>query len=344
MSIPYRTQRRLQNFGIFLLILLLVLAFVWFVWLIWLDRYVVYTRNGAKLDFQLSADSLSGEIASSPEAVPTVPIYFNEGDNQVDSEEPVQIYGYYADAGMLRNDMDTVIRQVKQLPPETAVMLDLKDISGRFYYSTALGVDTDPRMDIEAVDTLIALLQERNLYAIARIPAFRDRLYGLDHVPDGLYHSSRRYLWMDSSKCYWLNPTKEGTLSYLMEIVSELKALGFDEVVFDEFRFPDTDDIYFDGDRDEALENAALQLKAACATDAFAVSFFTDSAAFPLPDGNTRLYIPDMEAANLTGFASETGLEDPKTRLVFLTDSRDTRFAEYGILRPITAEIIPQAE
>lgn len=78
--------------------------------------------------------------------------------------------GYYADASMLRKDMDTVISQIKLLPPETPVMIDVKDISGRFYYSTALDVDTDPKMDIEAMDELIALLQERSLVRHCQAP------------------------------------------------------------------------------------------------------------------------------------------------------------------------------
>lgn len=182
------------------------------------------------------------------------------------------------------------------------------------------------------------------MYAIAKLPAFRDRMHGLANKQDGLYHTSRLYLWEDESRCYWLNPTQDGTLSYLMEIVSELKALGFDEVVFDEFRFPDTDQISFYDDRDAAIENAAVALKAACATKNFAVSFITDSPLFPLPEGRTRLYIKDMDAADVAAFAEEAGLDLAEARLVFLTPSRDTRFEGYSLLRPITSEIISPTE
>lgn len=341
MTIPYRTRRTLQNIGVFLLILVLVAALVWLVWLLWLDRYVVYTRDGAKLNFDLAVDEFSGVAATRPETGETISIYYNEGDDKIDTDpELVRLSGYYIDADMLRNEMDTVVSQLKRLPPETPIMIDLKDISGRFYYSTVLGVDTDTKMDIDEVDALIELLQERNFYTIARIPAFRDRLRGLSHTSDGLYRPDRYALWMDSKGCYWMNPTKDGTLGYLMEIVSELKALGFDEVVFDEFRFPDTDQIYFFDDREEALANAAVKLEAACATDSFAVSFVFSDAGYALPDGRTRLYITDMDAADVASFAEELDLELAEARLVFLTDSRDTRFQEYGILRPITSEIL----
>lgn len=346
MSVSYRTKRRLQSFGIFLMLTTLVMIFVWMVWLLWLDRYVVYSSDGAKLDFSLSSENLSGEIAKPP-VKETIPIHFNEGQEEIVpvTTELTQMYGYYIDAGMLRKEMDTVISKVQQLPQQTPVLLDVKDISGRFYFSTALGVETDPKMDIKAVDSLIELLQEKNLYAIARVPAFRDRLYGLKNVPNGLYHTSGKYLWMDASRCYWLNPTKEGTLNYLMEIVAELKALGFDEVVFDDFCFPDTDQIKFYDDKDEALKNAAQQLTSALATKSFAVSFVSNQY-FPLPEGRTRMYITDINAADVVTLEAEMALDLPDARMVFLTDSRDTRFESYSILRPITSDIIdlPESE
>lgn len=344
--IAYRTKRKLQSFGIFLLILLLVLVVVWLVWMFWLDRYVVYTRDGAKLLFSQPFRG-DGVVAAPPEAPTDYPIYYNDGKQTEEEEDGklAPLYGYYADVDMLRNDMDTVISQVKKLPPKTAVMIDVKDITGKFYYSTALDWETDSRMDIAAMDELIELLNSQNLYAIARVPAFRDRLYGLANVPDGLYHTSRLYLWMDDNKCYWLNPNREGTLAHLMEIVLELKTMGFDEVVFSDFRFPDTEDIYFPDSKEEALQNAATKLRAACATDEFAVSFVSENGNVFLPEGRTRLYISDtMDAAELGSFAAGLALENPEGRLVFFTESRDTRFEQYGVLHPITGDLIPKSE
>lgn len=341
MSVTYRTKRRLQTFGIFVMVAILVMVFVWMIWLLWLDRYVVYSDDGVKLDFSLSVDGLWGEVATPPPSGETIPIHINEGEEEVTpvTTELTQIYGYYINAAMLRKEMSTVISQVEKLPANTPVLLDVKDISGRFYFSTALGVETDPKMDIQAVDGLIQLLQDKNLYAIARIPAFRDRLHGLHNVPHGLYHTSGKYLWMDETRCYWLNPTSEGALNYILEVVAELKALGFDEVVFDDFRFPNTDQIKFYDDRDEAIKNAASFLAASLATKNFAVSFVSNTY-FPLPEGRTRLYITSINAADVVELEAQMSLDLADARMVFLTDSRDTRFESYSILRPITTEVI----
>ncbi len=342
MTIPYRTRRRLQNLGIFLLILALVLAAVWAVWMVWLDRYVTYTRGGAPLELNRPMNPDAGELAAPPAPRPSVPLYIYDGEEQPSEDTGIgAVLGYYADTDMLKNDMETIFNQVRHLAPGTAVMLDVKDGYGRFYCSTGLEDATlSKNIDVAAMDELIELLRSRNLYLIARVPAFRDRLYGAQNVPDGLYHTSRRYLWVDNGNCYWLNPTRDGTMAHLMQIVSELKSLGFDEVVFDDFHFPDTENIYFDGDREQAIAEAAQTLVSTCATKSFAVSFMTDSPAFPLPQGRSRIYLANMDAANLADFVSQVSTEDPQGQLVFLTDSRDTRFAEYGILRPITSEII----
>ena len=47
MSIPYRTRRVLNRLGIVLMIFLLVGVIAWLCWVVWLERYVVYTADGA---------------------------------------------------------------------------------------------------------------------------------------------------------------------------------------------------------------------------------------------------------------------------------------------------------
>ena len=80
MTLPYRTRRVLRGIGIAALFLALLLILIWMVWLLWLDRYVVYTDDGAHFDFSRSNQSITGQIAVPPEDDVTVSIYFNEGD------------------------------------------------------------------------------------------------------------------------------------------------------------------------------------------------------------------------------------------------------------------------
>jgi len=339
MSIPYRTRQGLKRFFLVLLAILVLAVAVWLCWLLWLSRFIIYTQDGAKLDFSLDAQVAAGEPALPPPAQETISIYYNEGENLVQTDtELKQLAGYYVELSQLREDPDGVLEQLRRLPAGTPVLVDVKNIYGSAYFSSSVVEPRSDQVDIAAMDELIQYLGRSGLYTIARLPALCDKNYGRNHVPDGIYHKSRGYLWMDSNGCYWLNPSKEGTVAYLMQQINELKNLGFDEVVLSDFYVTDSENIYFPDDKAQALAQAAQTLVTSCTTDTFTVSFVVDTA-FPPPAGRNRLYMQNAEASQAAVLADSTGLEDPSVRVVFLTEFHDTRFDAYGVLRPLsTAE------
>ncbi len=345
MTIPYRTRRHLRNLGIAGAILLLFLIAMWLVWLLWLDRFVVYTRDGAKLDFSQSAEQLSGQEALPPGDDLTVNIYYNEGDNALNiSTELVQLAGYYIDSAMLQTEISEVLSIVKKLPAQTPVLIEMKDIQGRFSYNSSLGY-INSKIDAGMMEELLKYLTGSDLYVIAKIPAFRDFYYfdGDKNLDNGLVSTKGAYLWRDEENCYWLDPSKEGTLTYLIQIMSELKAKGFDEIVFSDFAIPSTEKVRFKKDKQETLTSAAKSLLAAGGNDRFAVSFMaTAPGDFSLPEGRTRLYLSGASAADAKVMADQSGLEDTAVKLVFLTENNDTRFDVYGVLRPVT--VAPMAQ
>ncbi len=333
--IPYRTKNVLRKLCVTILIILLAASMALLLWLLWLNRYVVYTRDGVKLDFDVSPVLPEGELAVPPTPGATIDIYYNEGENVIlpENTELTQLSGIYITGEMLAQDISAIRQQLKTLPAETPVMLDVKNIRGEFYFTTSLGKNASA-IDPVQMDGLIKELRA-NHYLIARLPALRDYWYGLENVNDGIFNPNRLSLWMDAERCYWLNPASDGTLSYLVQIAKELRTLGFDEVVFDDFCVPDTDAIYFEGDRAEAINKTAASLATICATDTFAVSFANNTETFLLPDGRSRLYLQNVAAADAAATAERTGLADPDIRLVFLTNLKDTRYDAYGVLRPM---------
>lgn len=337
MQIPYRTRRWLGHLGIVILSIALVVVLVVACYLLLADKYMTYDRDkGAIYDPKHSTAGLNWEIVEETQPGETVPIYYNEGENQLNvSTDLTQMAGYYVTTEELQKDIGVVKSQLQQLESGTAVMFDVKSIKGNFFYSSDVATYRNPDMDIAAMDDLLEYLKLSDLYAVARLPAFRDFNYGLNHVSDGL-PAPGGYLWMDDERCYWLNPVSQGTINYLVNIINELKKLGFDEVVFYDFCFPETDGIVFKQDKTEALTNTAQLLVDTCATDTFAISF-VGKPDFPLPDGRSRLYMEGVEAAQAAALAGQTGLEDPSVYLVFLTDLHDTRFDAYSVMRPLSA-------
>ena len=146
---------------------------------------------------------------------------------------------------------------------------------------------------------------------------------------------NRAGLWMDPGGMFWLDPTNANTTSWISSVVLELKALGFNEVVLDDFCFPDSNQYIFNGDKDAALVAAANTLMAACASEDFVLSFCVSNAAFPIPEGRSRLYLRDVSAASINMSVSQTTFEDKEIRLVFLCETGDTRYDAYSVIRSL---------
>lgn len=336
MSIPYRTRYALKRLGSGFLVGLAVIAFVYVLWLLWLSRFVVYTRDGSvELNFDRPSTSLSGEPAKKPVVQNPISIYYNEGDNHINtSTELTQFSGYYITGADLEDDLAAIIEQVRQLPRGTAIMMDVKSAYGNFFYSSAVSEHRNGDLDIDAMDAFIKEINKMGYYTIARVPALRDRNFGLANTSCGLAEAGG-WLW-DDRGFYWLDPTKEGTVTYLTQIAMELQDLGFNEVLFNDYYFPDSGGrIVFSGDKQAALENTAKTLVTTCATETFAVSF-TQTASFQLPEGRSRLYLEGISATGAAGAAGQTGLENPEAKVVFITQVHDTRFDSYSVLRPIS--------
>ena len=344
MSIPYRARQALRRFVVGILVLILFAVLLLFCWLLWLDRYVVYTRDGAMLDFSLSVNYAPGESPVEPTGSTVPQIHSNDSadDSGDASSQFAQLSGYYVTLSQLTEDFDAVRQQMLSLPKGSTIMLQLKDIRGLAYYSSSV-MSQSTSFDVTQMDALIQELLGDGHYLIAQIPAFQDYYFIManerERVPYGLAKTGGNgSLWLDTSgslSCYWLNPASDGTLTFLIQQVTELRSLGFDEVVFSDFRFPDTTSVVFNDDRMSALVDTAAKLVKTCSTEAFCVSFTRASAGLTLPEGRTRLYLTGISATDLDTTVEAAGLTDPAVQMVFLTDSGDPRFDNYGVLRPL---------
>lgn len=343
MTIPYRVRRGLQRFLIIVCVLAVLSAAAFGAWMLWLSRFVVYTDEGAKLDFNHTFDAWDGEIAKPPaSSAPVDIIYTDPEDSTLPPNALTQMEGWVVTADMLtEKNFAATKAALDSLLPESTVLVDVRNVRGEFFYDSDLG-RTAGQVDAAAVSQLFQDLQAKNCYLIARFPAFRDRWYFLEdeiaRVPYGLaLKGGNGSLWEDVSvpnmSHYWFDPTEAGTQNFLVQIISELKDQGFDEVVFSDFRFPNTDKVSFAQDRTQALNDTAKTLVQACANDGFTVSF--TGSHVTLPEGRCRIYLENVAAADIAAIAESLALENPQAQLVFLTDLMDTRYQEYSVLRPL---------
>ena len=348
MRLSYRTKRRLRSLAIVAAIGLMLFIIAWFCSVVFLERYVVYTRDGAMLDLSISANEIIGEKVTPPSGGTNISIFYNEGDDAINmSDELQQLDGYYIDINALKTDITGCWDLMEPLNANTPILIDLKGGYGSAYYSSTLpGIITSSEVSVASVDELIGYMNEKNFYTIARISAFRDYNYGLNHVPAGLMHVNGKGLWPDEGHCYWLDPTKEMTLEWIASIITEIKNMGFDEVVLTDFCFPTSDMVRLPNDKEAALINAANWLIQKCGSNKFTISFSVTDHNFALPEGRTRMYLEKVPATNVGSVANKIGetISETPIRLVFMADTNDTRFNSYGVLRPLAVSPAIEAQ
>ena len=157
-----------------------------------------------------------------------------------DLRSPVKAKGVYVSAYVAgaQELMDKMIAELDRTEAN-AVVIDFKDDYGR----VVCEVDSELIRDIGAVkvcieDTasLMQKLEEHDIYAIARIPAFRDTWLG-EARPDWCLKKADGTIFKDRDGNAWVNPYKKEAWDYLVEVASQAGALGFDEVQFDYVRF-----------------------------------------------------------------------------------------------------------
>ena len=65
-NLTFAAKRRLQRAGLISAIVIMVLILIWFCWVIWVERYVVYSRDGATINTDLPERMAGGQVAAPP--------------------------------------------------------------------------------------------------------------------------------------------------------------------------------------------------------------------------------------------------------------------------------------
>ena len=119
------------------------------------------------------------------------------------------------------------------------VVIDFKDDQGRITCPVDSPVASEIgacRPYVQDMKDLIASLKERGLYVIARVVAFRDPWLA-EKKPEWSLHLADGSLYRDRQGMAWVDPYRKEVWDYLVEVGTEAKEAGFDEVQFDYIRF-----------------------------------------------------------------------------------------------------------
>ena len=335
----YRNKRAVRKTARILGGVLLALALLVIGRVLYVQRYVTYTPEGVKLDYGQRLD-YTGQAPAEPDPAeyPFETVLDAAAQTDEEAEKQTRLDGYSISTTMLVNGVDQVRSALAEVDGYNAVVIDVKSIYGNFYYSTQLsGAPRADALDISEVDKLIEELTGRSdLIVIARVPAFSDRRYALAHQSEGLPIWNGA-LWEGDDVCYWLNPYSNNVQGYLTSIAIELSQRGFDGVLFDDFYFPDSDRIMWNATitRDEAVLDAAANI--ADSLYGYGIEVLFGSAPTGAAAYADRVCVMTDAAEDVNAIVEELSpsLTDPAAQIVFLTSSRDTRFAACGVIRPL---------
>lgn len=131
-----------------------------------------------------------------------------------------------------------------------ALMIDLKDESGKIWYDTTNPTANEIGANAAAFDLTQVVQQanDRGLYTIGRIVLFTDPIAAIAK-PDMAVWNTETNAPFVMSRQYFLDPTDEGARRYGLELAVEACRHGLDEIQFDYVRYTEhwqTQPIVFD--------------------------------------------------------------------------------------------------
>lgn len=241
----YRGRRTVTDILRMIAIALAVVVVLVLAGVVYLQRYMVYTDDGVRLDLppflQMFRQEKEPNEPQGSASLPNVGNLIEEPSGSQSEPEPEPEPPGFA----LSLTVDEVVNGTAAARLEEsgaeAVVLEVKDQMGQLAWPSEQTIAGWSHVNgrQEAADAL-KQWNEGEVYTIARVHCFRD-----DTVP---YYNNRLALrwagtewnWRDELGLRWTSPAREEIRAYNASLCAEVAALGFDEIVLEEFYFPVT--------------------------------------------------------------------------------------------------------
>ena len=267
-------------------------------------------------------------------------------DLEIVIEEPTpaeiavrELHAREFDPSVLQGGMSRALEALSE--PVNAVAIRLKTADGDLLYPSALpaAVEAKAIAGSSIARSSVEELTQSDYYTIARLSALHDSRFSFAHMTDAAIQQKayKNYIWYAPDSSFYLAPEKELTREYLAAIAGEVAALGFDELLFDDFGYPTAG-------RLNNIQTADRDM--------------TQEAALALLADNLRETLRDYEGVKLSLVMDEKtvlagGDEKSGQRLADLAERFDRIYvptteeqlpALREALEPYTAELIPILE
>lgn len=243
----YRGRKTVTDILRMIAIALAVVVVLVLAGVVYLQRYLVYTDDGVRLDLPPFLQMFRqerpepGGSSSLPE-LPDVSLPEDPGGSQPDTEpvpEP-EPPGFALSLTVDEVASGAAAARLEESGAE-AVVLEVKDQMGQLAWPSEQSIAGWSHVNgQQAAADALKRWNEGEVYTIARVHCFRD-----DTVP---YYNNRLALrwagtdwnWRDELSLRWTSPGREEIRAYNAALCGELAAMGFDEILLEEFYFPVT--------------------------------------------------------------------------------------------------------
>ena len=129
-----------------------------------------------------------------------------------------------------------------------AMVIDIKDDMGVVtadFNSEDSHIQENTEEYIPDIKELMDLMEEKQIYPIARIVTFKDTLLATEQ-PDMSFTESDGSVWVASNGESFINPFLKQTWDYAVNVGIEAAKVGFKEIQFDYVRFPEGFEVWGD--------------------------------------------------------------------------------------------------
>ncbi len=202
-----------------------------------MQNYMVYTEDGGHIKlpfFQQQEVENTDDPASENIVIETQPVETEPVETQPVGEETItELRAVLLPATAIT---DGSVQTRLAAAGADAAVFDMKADDGSLGYVSTVA-DKASAQD-ETLNAAIRALNESGVYTVARVSCFKDNLMAEDTKYAILTNSG--YRWRDENEIRWISPTNEAVQNYLVGIVTELAALGFDEILLDHAGYPTT--------------------------------------------------------------------------------------------------------
>jgi hypothetical protein len=122
------------------------------------------------------------------------------------------------------------------------LVIDIKGVRGliSFAWEIPLGykIGAFANLTVEKPRAFVQEMHKKNIYLVARISVFKDNALGY-HMPQwAVMDKEKNKPYRDHEEIVWMDPFQEPVWDYNIALAKGAAELGFDEILFDNVRFP----------------------------------------------------------------------------------------------------------